>query len=139
MKKILAMILSMCISFSASAGFYESDYFEPILLGSTLAVAGYVSSSDNQAMMAGVGAGVGFLLGFGLNSYYRKKIDAVNLSEIAEKQALVDQKIAKQAQRANSGDMSKSYSIQTQLLEDGQMTPNNEYISPTYKTILKEP
>jgi hypothetical protein len=139
MKKILAILLAMSISFSASAGFYESDYFEPIILGTTFAAAGYVASSENQALIAGIGAGVGFILGFGLNSYYRKKIDAVNLAEIAEKQALVDRKMAKQAQRANSGDMSQSYSIHTQLLEDGQMTPNNEYISPTYKTILKEP
>jgi hypothetical protein len=139
MKKLIGIFLAMTISFSASAGFYESDYFEPVIFGTTLAVAGYATSKTNQAMMAGVGAGVGFLLGFGLNSYYRKKIDAVNLSEIADKQALVDQKIAQQAQRANNGDLGQQYSIQTQLLEDGQMTPNNEYISPTYKTILKEP
>lgn len=139
MKKIILFLMMSIISVNSFAGFYDSDYFEPIILGGTLATVGYVTSKDNQAMMAGVGFGAGLLIGFGLNSYYRSKIDAVNNAEIAEKEAIIDQKKAKYAHRANSGDLGLMYSLQTQMIEDGQATPDGKYISPGFKTKIEEP
>lgn len=123
----------------AQAGFYESSYFEPTLGCAFGAAVGYSSTKENQAMNAAMYCAAGLVLGIVTNSYYRKKVDAVHEREVSEKQNLITRKKVELARRATLGDTSQRYSIQAEQIEDAQLTPNGEVISPSKRVLLDTP
>lgn len=138
MKKILLVILFL--STNVHAGFYESDYFEPVTLCAVGGVVGFVSASDgDEPLTAGIYCAGGALTGWLLNMYQRKKIDRVNEDEISILKKEVDKKVAEQARRAAQGDTQSPYTIRAKQINEGEKQPDGTYISPTERIIIMEP
>lgn len=141
-KYLLTFILSISIfgfNSKAEAGFYSSSYFEPVMGCVIGGAAGYATSTENQAMNAGLYCAGGIVLGMVLNSYYRSKVDAVYEREIAEREMIVKQKVVKQANRANLGLTDQYYSIEAEQIEESQQLEDGSIISPTKRVLLKAP
>lgn len=138
MKKII--LLFLIIAQTAQAGFYDSDYFEPVMGCSLGAVAGYVTAKAGQEpLTAGIYCAAGALGGILLNNYYRKKVDKVMENKLKDREAKVRAFVIKEARRAQNGDTTKPYSLMVEQVEDGQETPSGDYISPTYRLKLEGP
>lgn len=70
MKKIIAI---MILSLSINAGFYTSEYFEPVAGCGVGGAVGYMAGGDNQMKNAALFCAGGALIMYGIYSYYDNK------------------------------------------------------------------
>lgn len=136
---LLIALMLLNLPLTAKAGFYDSDYFEPTLGCAIGGAVGYSSTKTDQALNAGLYCLGGIALGLIVNSYYRKKVDAVHERELAERSARILRKKVELANSATLGDTNRPYAIEAEQIEDAQQMPDGTVIAPSRRTILETP
>lgn len=124
----------------ANAGIFDSDYFEPTLFCAVAGGAAYASMADdsNQMLMTGIGCATGALIGYWINSRYKKKYGTVYQEEIRDLRRAVREMEVIQAQKAANGEEDQ-FSIRIQEIVPGKRLPNGDVLAPTIREKLVLP
>lgn len=142
MKYIVSLLffLTLTLSNVASAGFYDSEYFEPTVLCGVAGFAMYSSAEEgDEATQGAIGCALGAVAGVIINKYYKKKIYTVHENKINNLKREVNQRVVRQAQKAYSGDVDEYFALEAEQIIESQEMPGGEVLSPTKRIILKSP
>ena len=139
MKKLLitlALAVSFILPAPAQAGFFDSEWFEPTLFCAVGGAAGYGAAKTGDEMMyAGIGCGVGALLGYFINQRYKSKYGSVYQEEIQDLRRSVKEMEVMQALKAANGE-EDNYSLKVQEVVPGKRLPNGDILAPTIREKL---
>jgi hypothetical protein len=136
MKKLLIVI--MLTLNTANAGWYDSDYFEPVLVGGVAGVYGFTQAdSGDELLMGTLYFAGGYFVTLMINDYARTKVD----NHMDRKIKVFDTEIRnidiKYAEKAYNKESGVYYTNEVESIEDGQQTGSGGYVSPTKVIILE--
>lgn len=128
MKTLLILMMSF-MSANSNAGFYDEDYFEPLVLGGFLAYGAYeVSSGGNEIAYAFVAFGLGYMIASESNEYFKYKVNRHYMSKLEDKKAKNAEYKQFFIDKATNGDTDILYGIMTTKETDTQKV-NDSIIS----------
>jgi len=136
MKKLLTLTFAILFSTSSYAGFMDSDYFVPTVVGSVAAGYCYTQADEgDEATQAGMCGAAGFALTYAVQWGFQKRNNTQSEAIITDLEKDIQKLKVMQANQASSGE-DTSFSLKVREYMPGRKNSDGSIDSPYWRERL---